>query len=80
MGAAGDADAGRVVKIKLVSCDLTGDVPAALGGLTALLVVDLRKNQLTSVPAELGNLTALTSLSLVGNPVGRCRWSLSNPH
>ena len=70
-----DADAGRVVKIVLsidmvevvkiqfgqLSKCLTGDMPAELGGLSALKTLDLRHNRLKSVPAELGGLTALTS-------------------
>ena len=47
------------MKIELVGEDLSGDVPAALGGLTALKSLVLNGNQMTSVPAALG--------------VGRCR-------
>jgi Leucine-rich repeat (LRR) protein len=57
----------RVVRIALEKRGLTGDVPAALGGLTALTWLNLEGNQLTSVPAELGGLTALTGLSLSRN-------------
>jgi Leucine-rich repeat (LRR) protein len=35
-------------------------VPAALGALTSLKVLDLSGNQLSTVPPELGLLTALT--------------------
>ncbi len=42
-------------------------VPAELGQLTALTVLDLQNNQLTAVPAELGRLTALTDLSFYNN-------------
>jgi len=66
-GEAGDADAGRVVSIRLGRKGLTGDVPAALGGLTALKRLGLSGNQLTTVPAELGGLTALERLNLHGN-------------
>ena len=66
-GEAGGADAGRVVQIKLEEKGLTGEVPAALGGLTALTLLSLDQNRLTSVPAELGALTALTTLTLYGN-------------
>jgi len=40
--------------LKVLNLDgnqLTGDVPAELGNLTALKVLVLRENQLTSVPA-----------------------------
>jgi len=60
-------DLGRVIKIELKDYGLTGDVPAAVGGLTALTRLVLSENQLTSVPAELGALTALELLSLGGN-------------
>ena len=66
-GEAGGAHAGRVVKILLMGKGLTGDVPAALGGLTALTQLDLDMNRLTSVPEELGGLTALTELVLSEN-------------
>jgi hypothetical protein len=54
---------GRVVSIDLWNWGVTGDVPAALGGLTALKMLILHSNQLMSVPAELG--------------VGRCRLIVS---
>ena len=66
-GEAGGADAGRVVKLDLNRRGLTGDVPAALGGLTALTTLNLWGNRLTSLPAALGGLTALKSLYLGGN-------------
>jgi len=66
-GEAGDADVGRVVGIFLMSTGLTGDLPAALGRLTALKTLCLNSNQLTSVPAALGGLTALSMLWLHGN-------------
>jgi Leucine-rich repeat (LRR) protein len=46
---------------------LTGVVPAALGGLTALTGLDLTGNQLTGMPAELGNLVELDNLYLGEN-------------
>ena len=57
-GEAGGADAGRVVMIDLFGLNLTGDVPADIGGLTALTTLYLGWNLLTSVPAALGGLTA----------------------
>ena len=61
---------GRVVKIELHAKDLTGVVPAALGGLAALTDLDLFANQLTSVTAELGNFTALKKPNLGDNRLG----------
>jgi hypothetical protein len=58
---------GRVVKIELSGKDLTGDVPAALGGLTALEVLSLKDNQLTGVSKQLGKLTTLEVLDLSEN-------------
>jgi len=71
IGEAGGADAGRVVAVELMGLDLTGDLPAALGGLTALTRLDLSCNQLTSVPAALGGLTALMTLDFGGNQLTR---------
>jgi leucine-rich repeat protein SHOC2 len=42
-------------------------VPAELGGLGALEVLDLYDNKLTSVPAELGGLGAMKVLTLSSN-------------
>ena len=42
-------------------------VPAEIGQLTSLTVLDLDDNQLTSVPAEIGQLRALEKLYLKGN-------------
>jgi len=58
---------GRVIKLELRSKSLSGVVPAELGGLTALKVLNLRWNQLTSVPAEIGKLTPLKVLDLNRN-------------
>jgi len=70
-GEAGGADAGRVVVIRLgldgYRPRLTGDVPAELGLLTALKVLDLNGNHLLSVPAALEGLIALKELYLNGN-------------
>jgi len=66
-GEAGGADAGRVVEVSISLRGLSGDVPAAVGGLTALKTLRLDGNKLTSVPAALGGLTALTGLFLGGN-------------
>ena len=39
-------------------------VPAEIGQLTSLEMLDLTGNQLTSLPAEIGQLTSLTRLWL----------------
>jgi hypothetical protein len=65
---AGSNSARRVVKLELES--KLGDaveVPAELGALTALTMLFLHDNKLTSLPAELGALTAVTQLYLSGN-------------
>ena len=53
---------GRVVKLELQEFGLTGAVPAEVGRLSALRVLDLPSNQLTSLPAEIGQLTSLEGL------------------
>ena len=58
---------GRVVKLLLDDFGLTGAVPAEICRLSALRVLDLANNQLTSVPAEIGQLTSLTKLDLGRN-------------
>ena len=60
-------DDGRVVKLLLDDFGLTGAVPAEICRLSALRVLDLANNQLTSVPAEIGQLTSLTKLDLGRN-------------
>jgi hypothetical protein len=57
---------GRVVKLELNDICLDGAVPAEIGRLTSLTVLNLGDNELTSLPAEIGQLTSLTELS-VGN-------------
>ena len=58
---------GRVVKLVFDEFGLTGAVPAEVGRLSALRVLDLRDNQLTSVPAEIRQLTSLEKLVLALN-------------
>ena len=63
----------RVVGLRLDALGLTGPVPAALGELTHLTVLDLRGNALTGeVPAALDALTRLTELQLVGTRLTGC--------
>jgi leucine-rich repeat protein SHOC2 len=58
---------GRVEKIRLEHKDLTGNVPAAIGGLTALKELELSHNKLTSMPQDIGNIAALETLALDAN-------------
>lgn len=58
----------RVVKLNLGENNLTGELPAALGGLTELRRLFLPTNQLTgAIPPELGNLINLEDLMLYNN-------------
>ena len=51
-----------------LSCNFTGNLPAAIGNLTSLWYLDLRSNQLSGeLPAELFNLTNLEYLWLFSN-------------
>ena len=47
---------GRVVKLDLEEFGLTGAVPAEVGQLASLELLDLGDNELTSLPAEIGQL------------------------
>jgi leucine-rich repeat protein SHOC2 len=58
---------GRVVELSLEDFGLTGAVPAEIGRLSALGVLNLDGNQLTSVPAEIGQLASLLGLFLNRN-------------
>ena len=58
---------GRVVQLSLHEFGLTGAVPAELGQLTSLRLLNLHGNQLTSLPAEIGQLTSLEGLNAGGN-------------
>ena len=59
---------GRVTGLDLRNNNLRGQIPAALGNLTALTKLSLSGNKLRGpIPAALGNLTALTRLSLNNN-------------
>ena len=66
-GVTTDSD-GRVTQLYLYRNQLTGEIPAELGGLSNLTGLYLRNNQLTGeIPAELGNLTSLRWLYLYSN-------------
>jgi leucine-rich repeat protein SHOC2 len=58
---------GRVMQLELQAFGLSGAVPAEIGQLTSLRLLNLRGNQLTSLPAEIGQLTFLTELNLNDN-------------
>ncbi len=58
----------RVSKLLLYTNNLTGSIPAELGGLTHLKDLTLSSNSLTgSIPVELGDLADLTKLNLNSN-------------
>ena len=58
---------GRVVKLWLEGFGVTGAVPAEIRRLSALEVLGLGNNQLTTVPAEIGQLASLEELRLYNN-------------
>ncbi len=59
---------GRVNGLYLWENQLTGTIPAELGSLTNLNILNLSSNQLSGpIPAELGSLANLTFLSLSSN-------------
>ncbi|KAF1942779.1 L domain-like protein [Clathrospora elynae] len=53
--------------LKLAENDLTGDLSAAICGLTALEVLELQSNKLTSIPTEINRLTKLRILNVSDN-------------
>jgi len=56
---------GRVAEINLPYNRLTGNLPASLGTLQSLTILDLSDRQLTGIiPASIGNLASLRSLNL----------------
>jgi len=58
-----------VWKISLIKCNLKGSLPAELGNLKQLEVIDIQSNKLykSSIPVEIGNLRRLAVLNLIDN-------------
>ena len=66
-GVSTDAN-GRVRLLSLYVNELSGEIPAELGGLTNLMTLYLSQNQLSGeIPEELGDLASLRYLSLSNN-------------
>ena len=62
--------AGGVVGLNLLFNQLTGEIPAELGGLASLELLQLSSNRLTGkIPPKLGGLAGLELLSLGNNPL-----------
>ena len=62
--------AGRVVELSLRQNNLTGSLPAELGQLEKLRVLDLAGNRFSGrIPLEIGDLDSLEHLSLNGNQI-----------
>ena len=58
----------RVVEILLFDNQMAGSIPAEIGNLNQLTILDLRVNKLTgSIPIEIGNLRQLQGLYLFAN-------------
>ena len=59
--------------LELDAEDLDGAIPPGLGGLSALVTLDLSDNDLTGeIPEELGRLSNLEVLRLSGNSFTGC--------
>ena len=70
LGVSTDGD-GRVIELGLQSNQLTGAIPAEIGGLSRLASLDLSYNEITGhLPAELGKLTRIQRLELNNNEIG----------
>ena len=68
-----NASSTRITALELSDDDLDGTLPAALGGLSALVTLDLSDNDLTGeIPAEFGRLWSLETVRLSGNGLTGC--------
>ena len=64
---------GRVTRLDLSARGLTGTIPPALAGLSALVTLDLSDNDLTGeIPEDLAGLRSLETLRLSGNNLTGC--------
>ena len=64
---------GRVTRLDLSARGLTGTIPPALAGLSALVTLDLSDNELTGeIPEDLAGLGSLETLRLSGNNLTGC--------
>ena len=64
---------GRVTRLDLSARGLTGTIPRALAGLSALVTFDLSDNDLTGeIPEDLAGLRSLETLRLSGNSLTGC--------
>ena len=61
----------RVVELKLIFADISGQIPPRLGELSALKILSFHINYLTGgIPPELAGLSELRDLDFHGNPLG----------
>jgi len=69
-----------VTKLDVYGNNLTGSVPASIGGLTNVTVLTLSDNHLTSLPNEIGNLTSLEKFYMEANPLPVLPPGIGNLH
>lgn len=54
-------------ELKLAENELQGDLPATIGSLASLEVLELQSNKLTSLPSEVRQLTCLRTMNIASN-------------
>ncbi len=59
----------RVVQINLPYNNLEGNIPAEIGNLDSLSILDVSSNSVYSIPSSIGNLITLDTLALFGCPI-----------